>query len=101
MERAWGTAFFDLQARKQLLGLEVLSELGDELAAPELGQRRLIATEPDLVRALCLLDFSTTLADDFLVKIDRASMMNALEVRSPFLDARIVDLAFRRFPSEW
>ncbi len=37
------------------------------------------------------------LQDDILAKVDRASMMNSLEARSPFLDLEMVDLA-RRIP---
>jgi asparagine synthase (glutamine-hydrolysing) len=37
------------------------------------------------------------LQDDILVKADRASMMNSLEVRAPFLDIELVDFV-RRIP---
>lgn len=37
------------------------------------------------------------LQDDILVKIDRASMMNSLEVRAPFLDNELVDFV-RKIP---
>jgi asparagine synthase (glutamine-hydrolysing) len=38
------------------------------------------------------------LQDDILMKVDRASMMNSLEVRAPFLDIELVDRV-RRIPS--
>jgi asparagine synthase (glutamine-hydrolysing) len=37
------------------------------------------------------------LQDDILVKVDRASMLNSLEVRAPFLDIELVDF-LRRLP---
>ena len=40
------------------------------------------------------------LQDDILVKVDRASMMHSLEVRSPFLDIDFVDFV-RRIPSRY
>lgn len=40
------------------------------------------------------------LQDDILVKADRASMMNSLEVRAPFLDIEFVDFV-RRIPHTW
>ncbi|AXI24933.1 asparagine synthase (glutamine-hydrolyzing) [Methanofervidicoccus sp. A16] len=41
-----------------------------------------------------------SLADNFLVKVDRASMAHALEVRSPFLDYRFAEFS-QRIPTEW
>jgi asparagine synthase (glutamine-hydrolysing) len=48
------------------------------------------------------LQFFTKLymQDDILPKIDRASMMNSLEVRSPYLDVDLVDFV-RRIPSSY
>ena len=39
------------------------------------------------------LDFETYLCDDIFVKVDRASMFNSVESRSPFVDKRIIDFA--------
>lgn len=39
------------------------------------------------------LDFNTYLPNDILSKVDIVSMMNGLEVRTPLLDVRVVELA--------
>ncbi|HIP89997.1 MAG TPA: asparagine synthase, partial [Candidatus Nanopusillus sp.] len=53
---------------------------------------------PEAIRVFDLL--FRTLGDNFLVKVDRASMAHALEVRSPFLDYRFAEFS-QRIPTEW
>jgi asparagine synthase (glutamine-hydrolysing) len=45
-------------------------------------------------------DFRFYLQDGVITKVDRASMWNGLEVRVPFLDPRVVDLA-RQLPADY
>jgi asparagine synthase (glutamine-hydrolysing) len=42
-----------------------------------------------------ILDLKIVLADDMLVKADRFSMRNGIEIRNPFLDYRVVEFALQ------
>ena len=53
----------------------------------------------DLLQEATRFDFSNYLAEDILVKVDRASMLNSLEIRAPFLDVRLIEFAFGLVPS--
>jgi len=50
--------------------------------------------QADCKNRMFYCDFNLTLPDDMLVKVDLMSMQNSLEVRVPFLDTEVVELAF-------
>ena len=60
---------------------------------------REVAGIDDVSRGL-YVDMKTWLADDILVKADRASMAHGLELRAPFLDYRLIELA-ASLPIDW
>lgn len=98
-ERVWGTPFFDISLRKRLLDQDLLNVLGAKIENPELYMKNILAKGTDDMDSLARLDFITTLPEDMMVKVDRASMVNSLEVRAPWLDYRLVEFAFKKVKS--
>ena len=97
----WGRPYFDLALRRRILRPSATEALGAKLDAPEQFLLGLHGQGTDAVDAMTRTHFGSILPDDFLVKVDRASMAHSLEVRAPLLDHRLVEFAFGRVPSRW
>lgn len=90
--------YFDQWARRRLLS-PIWGNRMEHSLTPENYKARLCMPEYKLIRQATEADFQTTMVDAYLVKVDRASMLNGLEVRAPFLDHRIIEFAFGCVPN--
>ena len=94
----FGTPYFDNAARRQILKNESRSFAN---GAPEFLRRNLIPFgNGSALQAATSGDFLTYLPDDILTKVDRASMLNSLEIRAPFLDVHVIEFAFSQLPDQ-
>ncbi len=85
------------EAERDKLFIHKKPSLGNDQAS-ELFKSKILQhgiVNNDYVSNMQYLDMKTYMVDDILTKVDRASMMNSLEVRVPLLDHKFAELTFR------
>jgi asparagine synthase (glutamine-hydrolysing) len=81
---------FDERAIAELLNEDFAIEARERIVSERFEQ---LAEKFDVAAAAMALDREIYLPEDLLAKVDRCSMLHALEVRSPFLDHELVHFA--------
>ncbi|HXS36865.1 MAG TPA: asparagine synthase (glutamine-hydrolyzing) [Flavipsychrobacter sp.] len=93
-DRYWKWASFNTQSQvNKLLLPEHRNKVDIPLMLQEKDTLLSFLKDGDFNEVL-LTDMNLILVSDMLVKVDMMSMANSLEVRSPFLDYKVVDFAF-------
>jgi asparagine synthase (glutamine-hydrolysing) len=88
--------YFDSWTRRRLLHRDSAPKTSS--ISPEMKRQAVFSSGQSLLRQAMEADFRTTLADGYLVKVDRAAMCASLETRAPWLDYRVIEFAFGRVP---
>jgi asparagine synthase (glutamine-hydrolysing) len=85
--------------RRRLLAPEVSASLNGNQSEAAVCAAFATAPPGDALAGMIAADVATLLPDDYLVKVDRASMAHGLEVRPPLLDHELLELT-ARIPSD-
>ena len=97
----WSTPYFDQYSRRRLLEDASRYEIAESWLEPELTLKRLYMSGAGPIDKMTRTHFGGSLVDDYLVKIDRTSMMSGIEIRCPFLDSRLIEICFGKIRDEW
>ncbi len=87
-ERYWQWAGFT----KEIDALKLINQKENSILAER--KHSILKNLNDDFNSYLLTDMKLVLEGDMLVKVDRMSMANSLEVRTPFLDYKVVDFLF-------
>jgi asparagine synthase (glutamine-hydrolysing) len=87
-------SYFDVEGRDRLFTGRGLQRWSAEDVF-----RSRVPHERDLLQRATRMDFTDYLPEDILVKVDRTSMLNSLELRAPLLARSVIEFAFGRVPS--
>ena len=83
---------FSIDAQNDLLSEDVLANAAGDIYKDARDLLK-ITDAPTEIERMQFLDMNFYMAEDILTKVDRASMAVSLEVRAPFLDARVAEFA--------
>ena len=86
--------------RRRLLAPDLAAALDGHDPEHIIREAHAAAPADDALGGMIAADVATVLPDDFLVKVDRASMAHGLEARPPLLDHELLELA-ARIPSSF
>lgn len=87
--------FFSEDEQVRYFSSEII-EKDPNIGSPSKGA---IISSKDYLLNITINDFKNYLSEDLLVKMDRASMANSVEFRTPFLDRNLIEFAFNQVPS--
>jgi asparagine synthase (glutamine-hydrolysing) len=86
--------------RRRLMAPDLAASLNGHVPERLFWESYATAPADDALAGMIAADTGTVLPDDFLVKVDRASMAHGLEVRPPLVDHELLELA-ARIPSHY
>ena len=84
-----------MRSRGMLDGLGLLRDAGGWRQGIDDAEKRIAAQGGSRLQQAQALDCADWLPNDLLLKIDRCLMAHGLEGRTPFLDSKVAELAFR------
>lgn len=88
-------ALFNKKERQGLLGQVLKNVTGEYTFAHRQKETFILAGNNNLLEKMLYTDAKFWLPDDLLLKMDKVSMAHSLEARVPFLDHKLVELAWR------